>query len=243
MNTDNYAYVTLLANHLYFRGVVALAKSIKEQKLSYPVHCLVTEEVNNENRIELEKLGMIVREVPKISGGTAGDNDDKFMFDNWVTYTKLHIFNLTEFDKVIYLDADCIVLENIDDAFNFPSLSGYCLAHTGELEAGMVILSPDKKHFEDLMRYKDVRNYANHDQTLIDWYFIKNGGGEFYEIHNSYHVMQKPPHNKIPSLLTLNGAKVLEYNRSKPWLIENEIVDYQYKDDPWHDVWWKYYEK
>ena len=53
---------------------------------------------------------MIVREVPKISGGTAGDNDDKFMFDNWVTYTKLHIFNLTEFDKVIYLDADCIVL-------------------------------------------------------------------------------------------------------------------------------------
>ncbi len=34
-----------------------------------------------------------------------------------VTLTKIHVFNLTEYSKCVYLDADTLVLQNVDDLF------------------------------------------------------------------------------------------------------------------------------
>ncbi len=34
-----------------------------------------------------------------------------------VTFTKLHVFNLLHYSKCVYLDADTLVLQNIDDLF------------------------------------------------------------------------------------------------------------------------------
>ena len=34
-----------------------------------------------------------------------------------VTFTKLHSWRLTQYDKCVFLDADTIVLQNIDDLF------------------------------------------------------------------------------------------------------------------------------
>jgi len=36
-------------------------------------------------------------------------------------YTKLHIFNMTKFQEVIYLDADTLAMRNFDELWHLPS--------------------------------------------------------------------------------------------------------------------------
>ena len=52
----------------------------------------------------------------------ANPNSDVHV-EGWVNsgYTKLHIWDMTEYDKVVYIDADVLVLENVDELFDRPS--------------------------------------------------------------------------------------------------------------------------
>ena len=34
-----------------------------------------------------------------------------------VTFTKIHVFNLLQYSKCVFLDADTLVVQNIDDLF------------------------------------------------------------------------------------------------------------------------------
>jgi alpha-N-acetylglucosamine transferase len=60
---------------------------------------------------------------------------------NWaLTLSKFEIFNLTQFDKIIYLDADIMMLKNIDHLFEYPHL-------TSALDGEYFNIWPDKPHF------------------------------------------------------------------------------------------------
>ena len=103
----NYAYFTLTSNDLFVPGAVAVIKSIRMTKTKYPVHCMVSEEVSKENITLLEKAGSKVVVVPKIHSTTSGEAGDRFEIGkNWLTFTKLNVFNMTQFDKIVYVDAD-----------------------------------------------------------------------------------------------------------------------------------------
>lgn len=39
------------------------------------------------------------------------------------SYTKLQIWNLVQFQKVVFIDADTLVVQNVDDLFNHPSIA------------------------------------------------------------------------------------------------------------------------
>jgi len=59
-------------------------------------------------------------------------NKQKLQNRPWfnTTFSKLHVFGLTEFDKIVYLDADLLLLSNIDALFDALPLEG----HTDSLE-------------------------------------------------------------------------------------------------------------
>jgi glycogenin glucosyltransferase len=40
--------------------------------------------------------------------------------------TKLHLWNLTQFSKVVYLDADTIVLGNVDEVWKSRVAGAWC---------------------------------------------------------------------------------------------------------------------
>ena len=225
----NYAFVILSSNDLFVPGAVAAAKSLQMCKTKYPVYCMVTDEVSDESIAALEAAKCSVMKVPKIGSKISGD--DRFTLEsNWLTFTKLNVFNLTQFDKVVYLDADTLVLKNVDDMLDFPALSGYCLAHTGEVEAGVLVIEPNEKVFNDLMEYKEQENWLHHDQTLINWYFrVKND--MFHHMNNEYHYCHKPYHNHNPFLFHQGKAKVIEFNGHKPWIpdrwVDGEDIFYK----------------
>ncbi|KAM3338993.1 galactinol synthase 2 [Capsicum galapagoense] len=119
------AYVTFLVGKGdYVKGVVGLAKGLRKVKSSYPLVVAVLLDVLVEHRHILISQGCIVREIKPVY---PPENHTQFSMTYYViSYSKLRILEFVEYNKMIYLDGDIQVFENIDHLFNMPD--GYFYA-------------------------------------------------------------------------------------------------------------------
>lgn len=119
------AYVTFLAgNGDYVKGVVGLAKGLRKVKSAYPLVVAILGDVPEAHRQILRSQGCIVHEIEPIY---PPKNQVQFAMPYYViNYSKLRIWNFLEYSKMIYLDADIQVFENIDHLFDMPD--GYLYA-------------------------------------------------------------------------------------------------------------------
>ncbi|KAJ0080397.1 hypothetical protein Patl1_22461 [Pistacia atlantica] len=120
------AYVTFLAgNGDYWKGVVGLAKGLRKVKSSYPLVVAILPDVPEEHRKILVDQGCIVREIEPVY---PPQNQTQFAMAYYViNYSKLRIWEVfdgwvilqfDEYSKMIYLDGDIQVFENIDHLFD-----------------------------------------------------------------------------------------------------------------------------
>ncbi|XP_015071077.1 galactinol synthase 1 [Solanum pennellii] len=146
------AYVTFLAgNGDYVKGVIGLAKGLRKVKSVYPLVVAVLPDVPSEHRRMLEEQGCIVREMEPVY---PPENQTQFAMAYYViNYSKLRIWEFVEYKKLIYLDGDIQVYENIDHLFDLPD--GYLYAvmdcfcektwsHTPQYKIGYCQQCPDK---------------------------------------------------------------------------------------------------
>ncbi|KAG5525493.1 hypothetical protein RHGRI_031968 [Rhododendron griersonianum] len=119
------AYVTFLAgNGDYVKGVVGLAKGLRKVGTAYPLVVAVLPDVPEEHRRMLVAQGCVVREIEPVY---PPENQTQFAMAYYViNYSKLRIWEFVEYHKMIYLDGDIQVFENIDHLFDMPD--GYFYA-------------------------------------------------------------------------------------------------------------------
>ena len=104
------AYVTVVSGPTYHHGVRALANSLRRVS-SIPLLALCTADAD---QAALTASGIHVIDVPEI----ANPNRMRRMQSRFAaTYTKLNVFRLDFLDRLVYLDGDTVVLQNIDDLF------------------------------------------------------------------------------------------------------------------------------
>ena len=98
------AYATLVCSDNYLYGAIGLALSLKYTDAKYPLIVIVTDNVTNYR--ELDKFNIKYYLVPYCETG----NKEDYSF----TINKLYAFNLIEYDKFLFLDADLICYNNLD---------------------------------------------------------------------------------------------------------------------------------
>ncbi|XP_027114893.1 galactinol synthase 2-like [Coffea arabica] len=146
------AYVTFLAgNGDYVKGVVGLAKGLRKVKTAYPLVVAVLPDVPEEHRRILVNQGCIVREIEPVY---PPENQTQFAMAYYViNYSKLRIWEFVEYSKMIYLDGDIQVYENIDHLFDLPDGYFYAVkdcfcektwSHTPQYKIGYCQQCPDK---------------------------------------------------------------------------------------------------
>ncbi|KAL1350881.1 hypothetical protein HN51_014860 [Arachis hypogaea] len=120
------AYVTFLAgNGDYVKGVVGLVKGLRKVKSAYPLVVAILPDVPEEHRQILESQGCIVREIEPVY---PPENQTQFAMAYYViNYSKLRIWEFVEYSKMIYLDGDIEVYENIDHLFDLPDGKFYAV--------------------------------------------------------------------------------------------------------------------
>jgi len=119
MKTDK-AFVSILTTDSYLPGILVLNDSLKSVGSKFPLDVLLTPNISSHVLDALNKNSIIHHVLPsEIHNPTNVSTDHRW----FPTYSKLAIFNQTQYQKIVYLDADMLVLRNIDELFEYPHMS------------------------------------------------------------------------------------------------------------------------
>ncbi|KAL9320398.1 hypothetical protein ACSQ67_012237 [Phaseolus vulgaris] len=229
------AYVTLLYGDEFLLGVRVLGKSIRNTGSSKDMVVLVSDGVSDYAKSLLRADGWIV-ELISLLANPNRVRPKRF----WGVYTKLKIFNMTDYKKVVYLDADTIVVKSIDDLFKCVKFCAN-LKHSERLNSGVMVVEPSQTVFNDMIsKIKTTASYTGGDQGFLNSYFSGFPNAHVFEPNLSPEVLNSRPVPEMERLSTLYNADVGLYMLANKWMVdENELRVIHYTLGPlkpWD--WW-----
>ncbi len=168
-----YAYVTLLSSNDYLPGVLALNYSLQKTKCKYPLIVLVTHHFVSKDTLKiLSKNKIQYTIVPTIVAKLAP------YYRYRTTVNKLYIYMLEEYEKIMFLDADCIILQGLDFLFDYKAPI-FHVGNTitkefprGQLWGGAFIIEPNKEIGNYF--FKRIEKYGTDEEALNEYYQEKD---------------------------------------------------------------------
>uniref|UniRef100_A0A1J3FEJ8 Hexosyltransferase n=1 Tax=Noccaea caerulescens TaxID=107243 RepID=A0A1J3FEJ8_NOCCA len=229
------AYVTLLYGDEFLLGVRVLGKSIRDTGSNKDMVVLVSDGVSDYSKKLLKADKWKVEKISLLANPNQA-HPKRF----WGVYTKLKIFNMTDYKKVVYLDADTIVVKNIEDLFK---CSKFCanLKHSERLNSGVMVVEPSEALFNDMMKQvKTLSSYTGGDQGFLNSYYPDFPNARVFDPSLSPQVVKTRPVPKMERLSTLYNADVGLYMLANKWMVDDSklhIIHYTLGPlKPWD--WW-----
>lgn len=117
------AFVTLVTTDSYCMGATVVARSLRRHGTTRRIVVMVTPNVSEHSRFALENVFDEVITVDVV------DSQDRLHLamlgrpELGITFTKIHCWTLTQYSKGVFLDADTLVLCNVDELFERDELS------------------------------------------------------------------------------------------------------------------------
>lgn len=247
-----HAFVTLVTNADYAMGATALARSIMRTGTSADIVVLHTGAVSDVDLQILRTLGCRLIEVEHLPlsdafnerharkniHGTApftkGRKPDFHTpLDN---FCKLRLWQLTEYRTCIFIDADALVLKNVDKLFDYPEFSAApnvyeSLADFHRLNSGVFVAKPSLDTFGRMLDRLDQPDafWQRTDQTFLQAFFP-----DWHGLPVFMNMLQYVWFN-MPELWDWKSISILHYQYEKPWE-ENHPKDDRLRPliDLWH---------
>lgn len=108
INIKNFAYITLATTPSYLKGAHLLHHSLKKVKSSYPLIIMIPEPLKETFNLQPDIYNYFFIPLWQFKNNKRYEN----------TINKFQAFNFIEYEKIIFLDADVFMLENIDYIFH-----------------------------------------------------------------------------------------------------------------------------
>jgi alpha-N-acetylglucosamine transferase len=230
----DHAYVTLVTNDAYLPGAVALVRSIRLTGTRADIVVMHTGAVSADTLAPLAGQG--ARLVPcdllptspgfnaaharrEIHGKNPFTKGEKPAFhtplDNFV---KLRLWQLTDYRKIVFIDADALVLRNIDRLFDYPEFSAApnvyeSLVDFRRMNSGVFAARPSDDTFAAMLDVLDAPGafWKRTDQTFLQRFFPDWNGLTVYD-----NMLQYVWFN-MPDLWDWSMIRVLHFQYEKPW--------------------------
>lgn len=182
----NNSYITVLSTEDYLGGVLCLVESLRKTGTNYPISVLITNSISmkTEQILKNYNLNVIRRNKINIPNSIKSKNDIG-TFSHWTnTFDKLLIFELIQFDKLVYLDSDMYVRKNIDELFEKENMSATIDRRNGpfinkewmKLTSGLMVIEPKKgiiSHFLNIIVDIESKRESIGDQDILQEYDTK----------------------------------------------------------------------
>ncbi len=232
------AYVTMMTNgDGYAPGVEALGRSLLATGTEVPMVLMATREVSQPTRERLVRQGWEVRDIEPVKNPHEGD----LLFPRFGSvFAKLRAWEL-EVDKAVWLDADTVVLKNIDDLFERPELAAAPdFLMPDQFNSGVMVLEPSRTTFARMMdSLAGSKSYDGGDQGFLNDFFAgwyTGPAGRWLPSglnmpHFIYQFMHAHPslRRRVESV-----AKVIHYTVQKPWQVASTVTGGS-------EAWWNAY--
>ncbi|KAJ3690125.1 hypothetical protein LUZ61_019289 [Rhynchospora tenuis] len=234
------AYVTLLYGDQFVLGARVLGKSLRDTGTTKDLVALVSDGVSTYAQDLLSADGWKVQKISLLTNPNPKSSRPKRF---WGVYTKLKIFSLTQYKKVVYLDADTIVVKSIEDLFK---CGKFCanLKHSERLNSGVLVVEPSEALFKDMMdKVAVLPSYTGGDQGFLNSYYADFPNAHLFDPSIPEEVVQSKPEPETQRLTTLYNADVGLYMLANKWMVEEKelrIIHYTLgplKPWDWYTAW------
>ncbi|EPZ32024.1 Glycosyl transferase, family 8 domain-containing protein [Rozella allomycis CSF55] len=221
MGQGECAFVTLVTSNSYTIGAQVLAHSLKKVNCCYPLVVLVTPDVSHENRLILSQHYTIVP-VETIDSNDAKNLELLGRPELGITFTKLFVWTLTQYSKVVFLDADTLVLQNVDDLMEREEFSACPDAGWPDcFNSGVFVCRPNHDTFTQLMNMAtSVGSFDGGDQGLLNQYFKDWARGDSSRrIPFTYNLTFSASYSYLPAYMYhKEDVKIVHFiGQHKPW--------------------------
>lgn len=229
-----HAYVTLVTNADYAMGATALARSLKLTGTHADIVVLHTGGVAADKLAPLADLGcrLVATELldttdafnarhakTEIHGKNPFTKGRKPAFHSPLdNFCKLRLWQMTEYEACVFIDADAIVIRNIDKLFGYPEFSAApnvyeSLADFHRLNSGVFVARPSLDTFAAMMENLDAPEafWPRTDQTFLQSFFP-----DWHGLPVFFNMLQYVWFN-MPDLWDWNSISVIHYQYEKPW--------------------------
>ncbi|KAF2296589.1 hypothetical protein GH714_000404 [Hevea brasiliensis] len=136
-------------------------KSIRMAGSTRDLVILVDETISDYHRGGLEAAGWKIHTIQRIRNPKA----EKDAYNEW-NYSKFRLWQLTDYDKIIFIDADMLILRNIDLLFEMPEITA--IGNNATLfNSGVMVVEPSNCTFQLLMDHiNEIESYNGGDQEF-----------------------------------------------------------------------------
>lgn len=229
-----YAYVTLVTNADYVLGATALVRSLKLSGTKADIVVMHTGGVDAAMLAPLTSLGAKLHRAELLPTSDAFNErhsrarihaDKPFTkgrkpdfhtpLDN---FAKLRLWELEQYDRIVFIDADAIVVRNIDRLFLYPEFSAAPNVYEGladfhRMNSGVFVAKPSRATFETMLGRLDAAeaHWPRTDQTFLQTFFPDWHGLPVFD-----NMLQYVWFN-MPGLWDWKSVRVIHFQYEKPW--------------------------
>ena len=169
----NNCYCTLLTSESYVNAVLALSYCLKRNKSKYPLLVLASNIISNETLQLLETNNIKYQRIKDLRDNLWDvDIYNPTLIDNNSKLNKIYPFLLKDYEKTLYLDADTILLENIDYLFDSNDRKIICSKELEEKNIFLVDRVQDNTN--DNFEILEVNSNLIHNKGKDKYWFNKS---------------------------------------------------------------------
>ncbi|KAL7380074.1 hypothetical protein ABVT39_011235 [Epinephelus coioides] len=216
------AFVTLATNDSYAKGAMVLGQSLRSHNTTRKLVALIGPHVGDQCRDVLSSIFDEVCVVDVMDSGDAAHLALMKRPDLGVTFTKLHCWTLTQYSKCVFLDADTLVLSNVDELFEREELSAAPDPGWPDcFNSGVFVFRPSNETHEKLLTFcSENGSFDGGDQGVLNSYFNTWATADISKhLPFIYNLSSIAIYSYLPAFKQYGrNAKVVHFlGKVKPW--------------------------
>ncbi|XP_037550219.1 glycogenin-1 isoform X2 [Nematolebias whitei] len=248
------AFVTLATTDSYARGAMVLGKSLRNNDTSKKMVVLIGPNVSEPCQSALRRIYDDVMVVNVLDSGDTAHLALLQRPELGVTLTKLHCWTLTQFSKCVFMDADTLVLSNIDELFDREELSAAPDPGWPDcFNSGVFVFRPSVDTYDKLLQYcTEKGSFDGGDQGVLNGFFSNWATADISKhLPFIYNLSSIAIYTYLPAFKQFgSGAKVVHFlGQTKPWSYtfdpHTKQISGGVQDAPTHPAflldWWTLY--
>jgi glycogenin glucosyltransferase len=217
------AFVTLATNDGYALGALVVAQSLRKVGTQRSLVVLISKTLTD---LLKRTLATTFDEVILVEELNSNDSEHLNLLSRpelGVTFTKINCWLLEKYSKCVFLDADVVVLQPIDDLFEREEFSAAPDAGWPDcFNSGVFVYQPSKETFNKLAQFASQQNasFDGGDQGLLNAFFSNWRSSDISRhLPFTYNVTSNTFYSYVPAVTQFrNDIRVVHFAGAlKPW--------------------------
>ena len=244
-NVSSEVYMFYMSNDNYLISTLCAYTSLIQTCPKYQIYCAVTNKVSWKAQYTLKKWGIqtvLVDDIQIPEKFQSYYNNIDKKTNHWFNaYGKIAIFTLEQFKKIVFIDSDAFIYQNIDDLFNYDDFSaaqdtGYLLEEKNIFNSGVMVIKPSKAELANIIKFSNELppESIKCEQELLNKFYTHYTNIPMYYNINPFEI------DKLINKFNFyaDDIKIIHYIGKKPWEYDDTFfntnlrvvnVDWQYR--------------